>query len=303
VHDKPTVAVASAFLKHASKVDVIKDHGYICAAICNGSEVRVWGCSSIDVWFILVSKEDRVCIAHTGVFCAHVVGSVTVVELSLVTLIRPESEPLEGVLETEDASLTDDFVVEWALAVRDGLLDGFNGLDVRFLPDERSAKEQCIVEVCTTIGGWLAGHAEKAVFKLRSQTGLFTRRGLRASSKFATMSFLVSIFKPLVYISLPIILVRSIAASSPVGRYYTRMAVYVGALLTVGSCSIVIAAGMSLFGRSTDVNSVVAWIFYAVVGRALDLKVEVEGESNLNTRPAIFMVNHQSILDVLVIGR
>jgi lysophosphatidate acyltransferase len=117
------------------------------------------------------------------------------------------------------------------------------------------------------------------------------------------MSFLVSIFKPLAYISLPIILVRSIATSSPVGRYYTRMVVYVGALITVGSCGIVIAAGMSLIGRSTDANNVVARIFYATVGRALDLKVEVEGEKHLNTSPAVFMVNHQSILDVLVIGR
>jgi hypothetical protein len=83
---------------------------------------------------------------------------VTVVELNFVTLIRPESEPLEGVLETEDdfpaASLTDDFVVECALAARDGILvvatllvDGFNGLDVGFLPDECSAKEQGIVNV------------------------------------------------------------------------------------------------------------------------------------------------------------
>ena len=89
---------------------------------------------------------------------------MTVVELSLVTfkLIRPESEPLEGVLETEDASLTDDFVVECALAVRNGLLDG---LDVGFLPDECSAKEQCIVEMwfmCTTIGGWLGGHSRES---------------------------------------------------------------------------------------------------------------------------------------------
>ena len=74
------------------------------------------------------------------------------VELNFVTLMRSESESLEGVLETEAASLTDDFVVECALAVRDGLLvvaallaDGFNGLDVGFLPDECSAKEQCIV--------------------------------------------------------------------------------------------------------------------------------------------------------------
>ena len=81
------------------------------------------------------------------------------------------------------------------------------------------------------------------------------------------------------------------------------MAVYVGALVTVGSCSIIIAAGMSLIGRATDVNNVVAWIFYTVVGRALDLKVEVEGEKNLDTLPAVFMVNHQSMLDVLVIGR
>jgi lysophosphatidate acyltransferase len=117
------------------------------------------------------------------------------------------------------------------------------------------------------------------------------------------MSFLVSILKPLVYISLPIILIRSFAASSPVGRYYTRMAVYVGALAAVGSCSIFIAAGMSLMGRSTDVNSVVAWIFYALVGRALDIKVEVEGENHLDIRPAVVMVNHQSMLDVLVLGR
>lgn len=117
------------------------------------------------------------------------------------------------------------------------------------------------------------------------------------------MSFLVSIFKPLAYISLPIILVRSIAATSQVGRYYTRMVLYIGALVTVGSCGIVIAAGMSLIGRSTDANNIVAKMFYATVGRALDLKVEVEGEKHLNTRPAVFMVNHQSILDILVIGR
>ena len=117
------------------------------------------------------------------------------------------------------------------------------------------------------------------------------------------MSFLISVFKPLAYISLPIILVRSIAVSSPVGRYYTRMVVYLGALVTVGSCGIIIAAGMSLIGRSTDANKIAAGIFYAVVGRALDLKVEVEGEKLLNTHPAVLMVNHQSILDILVIGR
>jgi hypothetical protein len=59
-----------------------------------------------------VKKYVWISIAHTGVFCAHVVGSVTVVELSFVTLIRPESELLEGVLETEDEFPGASFVIE-----------------------------------------------------------------------------------------------------------------------------------------------------------------------------------------------
>lgn len=81
------------------------------------------------------------------------------------------------------------------------------------------------------------------------------------------------------------------------------MAVYVGTLVTVGSCSVIIAAGMSLIGRSTDVNSVAAWIFYALAGRALDVKIDVEGEEHLDVRPTVLMSNHQSMLDILVLGR
>lgn len=92
---------------------------------------------------------------------------MTVVELSFVTLIRPESELFEGVLETEDDFPAASFVVECTLAVLDDLLaDGFNGLDVGFLPDESSAKEQCIVGmrfVCTTNGWLIVGHAERAI--------------------------------------------------------------------------------------------------------------------------------------------
>ena len=81
----------------------------------------------------------------TGIFWAHVVGSVTVVELSFVILIRPESELFEDVLETEEDFPAASFVVECTLAVRDGLLvDGFNGLDVGILPDERLAKNTAL---------------------------------------------------------------------------------------------------------------------------------------------------------------
>jgi len=117
------------------------------------------------------------------------------------------------------------------------------------------------------------------------------------------MSFLVSIFKPLAYVSLPVILVRQIAVSHGFGRYYARIVVYVGTLIVVASCSVVVAAGMSLVGRSTDVNYVVARIFYTLTSKALDLQIEVEGKEHLRTCPSVLMVNHQSILDVLVIGK
>ncbi|KAF4619644.1 hypothetical protein D9613_004947 [Agrocybe pediades] len=118
------------------------------------------------------------------------------------------------------------------------------------------------------------------------------------------MSFLVSVFKPLAYISLPLILVRQIAISRSVGRYYARIVVYVGTLMTVASCSVVIAAGMSLIGRATDTNNIVARVFYYLTSRALDLKIEVEGEENLlRDSPTVYMANHQSMLDVFVIGR
>jgi lysophosphatidate acyltransferase len=117
------------------------------------------------------------------------------------------------------------------------------------------------------------------------------------------MSFLVSIFKPLAYVSLPAILVRHVAVSHGFGRYYARIIVYVGTLVVVASCSVVVAAGMSLIGRSTDVNYVVARIFYALTSKALDLHIQVEGKEHLRTCPSVLMVNHQSILDVLVIGK
>ncbi|KAF8638544.1 hypothetical protein AX17_002087 [Amanita inopinata Kibby_2008] len=118
------------------------------------------------------------------------------------------------------------------------------------------------------------------------------------------MSFLVSVWRPLAYISLPLILLRAIARSSPLGRYYTRVAVYLSALVSVATCSSAIAAGMTLIGRQYDTNYVVARTFYTVCKKVMNLRVEVEGEEYLTTtRPAVLMMNHQSMLDVLIVGR
>lgn len=60
---------------------------------------------------------------------------------------------------------------------------------------------------------------------------------------------------------------------------------------------------MSLVGRRFDINWVVARTFYLIGGKASGIDIVVEGEEYLDTCPAIFVGNHQSMLDILYIGR
>lgn len=64
-----------------------------------------------------------------------------------------------------------------------------------------------------------------------------------------------------------------------------------------------IAAGMSLAGMTYDVNYVVGNSFYWLAHRVLDITIEVEGEEHLQNRPAVMVGNHQSMLDILWLGR
>ncbi|KAF8827256.1 hypothetical protein HHX47_DHR5000997 [Lentinula edodes] len=117
------------------------------------------------------------------------------------------------------------------------------------------------------------------------------------------MSFLLSIFKPIAYISLPVILARTAISSSPMGLYYFRRGLYLGCMTAVATFGIVVAATMSATGYRYDVNWVIARTFYALAGTVLNIKVEVEGEEHLLTKPAVLLSNHQSMLDILFVGR
>lgn len=117
------------------------------------------------------------------------------------------------------------------------------------------------------------------------------------------MSFLALLIKPLAYISVPVIVLRTIASASPVGRYYAQLTIYLGTLAVVSTWGVFVAVGMTLVGRRHDVNYVVARSFYAIASRVLDIQVEVEGEEHLQTCPVVMVGNHQSMLDILYLGR
>jgi len=117
------------------------------------------------------------------------------------------------------------------------------------------------------------------------------------------MSFLMSLIKPLAYVSVPAFLLHTLSKNSPVVRYYVRLGVYCSA---VGVCSVwgvLVSIGMTLLGRRFDINWVVARTFYMLTKTVLGLKLEVEGEEYLSKGPAVFLCNHQSMLDVAVMGR
>jgi len=77
---------------------------------------------------------------------------------------------------------------------------------------------------------------------------------------------------------------------------------YLGSLTAAAACGVVVGVVLSLAGRRHDVNFVVGRLTYAFT-RILDIKVEVEGAENLETRPAVLICNHQSMLDVLIMSK
>ena len=66
---------------------------------------------------------------------------------------------------------------------------------------------------------------------------------------------------------------------------------------------IVVALGLNVVGQAYNVNWVVSQSFYALASRVLDLKLVVEGEEYLDTRPAVLVGNHQSMLDIIYLAR
>jgi lysophosphatidate acyltransferase len=126
---------------------------------------------------------------------------------------------------------------------------------------------------------------------------------VRVPTKALGMSFISLIVKPLAYLGLPSYLLHRLSKSSPRTRYYICNVLYVCCL---GFCSFLgfsAAFPLYLLGRRYDVNFIVARTFYAIFSRLSGLRIIVEGEEHLQTRPCVFVVNHQSMIDVLCLGR
>ncbi|KAI0832734.1 1-acylglycerol-3-phosphate O [Trametes gibbosa] len=117
------------------------------------------------------------------------------------------------------------------------------------------------------------------------------------------MAFLAALVKPLAYLSIPIFALHTLANANPIVRYYVRISLF---LCTLGVCSVwgvICSVVMGLAGRRFDVFYVIARSFYYLTSPVVGVRMVVDGKEHLDTHPAILIGNHQSMFDILYLGR
>ncbi|KAJ7163908.1 1-acyl-sn-glycerol-3-phosphate-acyltransferase [Mycena crocata] len=85
-------------------------------------------------------------------------------------------------------------------------------------------------------------------------------------------------------------------------RYLLRIGMYLATMSLWGIAATPVSFVMTVIGRRFEVGRVVTRSFFHFISWVLDLRVEFEGAEHLATEPAVLMVNHQSALDVWLIG-
>ncbi|THU91915.1 1-acyl-sn-glycerol-3-phosphate-acyltransferase [Dendrothele bispora CBS 962.96] len=115
---------------------------------------------------------------------------------------------------------------------------------------------------------------------------------------------MLSLTSSLVCLSVVTFFLGFLATFFPLGRYYVRICLYLSCLVgVIAIWGAVVAIVMALQGMKYDVNWVIGRSFYYVAGKVLGIKIEVEGEEHMGTRPAVFLCNHQSFMDIFFLAR
>jgi lysophosphatidate acyltransferase len=118
------------------------------------------------------------------------------------------------------------------------------------------------------------------------------------------MSYLAGLLRPVAYVSVPLYLLHKASEVHPLAQYYIRLGLYLGTLGLTSCWGMIVAVGMSLAGRQLDVNYVFGRSFYHLTSRVLGITLRVEGEEHIARPGAAVMVgNHQSMLDIIYLGR
>jgi lysophosphatidate acyltransferase len=98
-------------------------------------------------------------------------------------------------------------------------------------------------------------------------------------------------------------LLRLTLSRSSYLRYYVRITSYLGIIVLFAIACTPITIVFAALGRRFESGRIVTHSFYEVISRVLGIRIEFEGSEHLAVQPAVYMLNHQSILDVWLLGR
>jgi len=100
-----------------------------------------------------------------------------------------------------------------------------------------------------------------------------------------------------------LIFLQSLGMKSPALRYYVGVGTFMVSMLASATVGVVVALPLTLVGRQYDISWVVARVMHILSSNLLGITFEVEGEEYLDTPNAVYIGNHQTMLDIVYLGR
>lgn len=78
---------------------------------------------------------------------------------------------------------------------------------------------------------------------------------------------------------------------------------FFSALSACSALGVLVSLPLTLVGKRLDINWVVARSFEKLAGKLLGITFDVQGAENLQDTSAIYLGSHQSMLDLLYLGK
>lgn len=86
-------------------------------------------------------------------------------------------------------------------------------------------------------------------------------------------------------------------------RFYLKSIVFTCLILGCSVYGVLISILLRIIGKKRYSQYLVAQAFYSTISLALGIKINVKNEKYLKSNPAIYISNHQTALDIFVLGR
>lgn len=98
-------------------------------------------------------------------------------------------------------------------------------------------------------------------------------------------------------------MLQFLASQGGLVRYYACLGTFYVLMLICSIWGLCICPIMLVAGRRYDINWLVARTFYELASRLLGIYITVEGEEYLQANPAMYIGNHQSMVDILYLAK